>query len=115
MILLKIDSSCVMKTQITSATNGRTVEAVFREHKEELRKRFGVSHVGVFGSYSRGEATPASDIDIVVEIDNPDLFIMAALKAYLEDLFTREVDVVRFRHHMNPALKKRIEHDAVYV
>ncbi|MCF7804232.1 MAG: nucleotidyltransferase family protein [Candidatus Marinimicrobia bacterium] len=104
-----------MKTTTASVPNIKDIRKILQEHKDELYQKFGVTHVGLFGSYAREEATPASDIDIVVEIENPDLFIMAALKTYLEELLKREVDVVRLRHHMNPSLKTRIEHEAVYV
>jgi predicted nucleotidyltransferase len=35
----------------------------------ELRDRYGVITLGVFGSYGRGEQTPDSDLDLLVEFD----------------------------------------------
>jgi UTP:GlnB (protein PII) uridylyltransferase len=44
------------------------VIATLRDHAAELRQA-GVRHVSLFGSLARGEASPASDIDLVVELD----------------------------------------------
>ncbi|MGC2639527.1 MAG: nucleotidyltransferase domain-containing protein [Acidobacteriaceae bacterium] len=40
-----------------------------RTHEGELR-RHGVAHAAVFGSVARGEATDASDVDVLVELDD---------------------------------------------
>lgn len=40
-----------------------------RAHLPELRERFGVHTLGVFGSYVRGEQRPRSDVDLLVEFD----------------------------------------------
>ena len=45
-----------------------------RAHKPKLQRKYPVSHVGVFGSYARGDATSNSDIDIAVEITEPQYF-----------------------------------------
>jgi hypothetical protein len=63
---------------------------------------------------ARGEDTDASDVD-VVELERPDLLLLAGIKQKLEELLQRPVDVVRYREQMNPFLKKRILRDAVYV
>ena len=68
---------------------------LLREHKDELRKRFGVKSLAVFGSVARGEAGPESDVDILVEFESsPGFDGYMALKFYLEDLLGRKVDLV---------------------
>jgi|Deesub1362A_J573_1020465.scaffolds.fasta_scaffold01979_11 hypothetical protein len=42
---------------------------ILREHKDELRRRFGVKTLVIFGSVARGEAEPGSDVDILAEFD----------------------------------------------
>ena len=39
-----------------------------KNHKSEFSK-FGVSHIGLFGSYSREEQTQSSDIDLLVDFE----------------------------------------------
>lgn len=85
------------------------------EHKDELRRSFGVRTIGLFGSYALGEEFEGSDIDIVAELEKPDLFYLIGIKQTLEEAFGRKVDVVRLRDTMNPSLRRRIERDAVYV
>ncbi|MFP3675042.1 nucleotidyltransferase domain-containing protein, partial [Bacillus sp. SIMBA_031] len=41
-----------------------------REHEDELRAA-GAEHLSVFGSVARGEATPESDLDILVKLSDP--------------------------------------------
>ncbi|MFQ3618999.1 MAG: nucleotidyltransferase family protein [Cyanobacteriota bacterium] len=82
--------------------------------KPELEQRYGITRIGIFGSVARSEAHSGSDIDIVIEMA-PDLLKRASLKAELELLFGRNVDVVRYWHGMNRFLKMRIDKEAVYV
>ena len=78
------------------------------------REEFGIRRIGLFGSAARNELTENSDVDIVVELEQPNLLVLIGIKQELENLFGRPVDVVRYREHMNPLLKHRIEQDAVY-
>ncbi len=75
----------------------------------------GILRMGVFGSAARDELTGESDVDVVVELAQPDLFTLVGIKQELEELLQREVDVVRYRERMNAFLKERIEREAVYV
>jgi hypothetical protein len=42
--------------------------------QDPKRDEFGIIRIGVFGSAARDEITDNSDVDIVVELDQPDLF-----------------------------------------
>lgn len=56
-----------------------------------------------------------SDLDIVVDIDNPTLSTMYTLKTVLTEMFHCEIDLVRFRSSLSPFLKQNIEKEAIYV
>ena len=84
-------------------------------HKEELRNKYGVRTIGLFGSYARDRADDESDIDIVVELEKPDLFCLIGIKQFFEESLGQRVDVVRVREKMNESLRLRIQRDAVYV
>ena len=86
--------------------------ARFRELKQN---EFGIVRISVFGSVARDEMADASDVDVVVELDRPDLLALVGIKQELEELLHQPVDVVRYRDKMNPFLKRRIEQEAVYV
>ena len=86
-----------------------------KDHKEHFAREFTVTKLGLFGSYARREPTEESDIDIVVELEKPDLFFLIGIKQTVEEAFGPKVDVVRLRDSMNAVLKKRIEQDVIYV
>ncbi len=70
------------------------VLTLLRAHKDTLAQRFGVTHLALFGSYARDQATQASDVDILARFDGPmgskRLF---EAQAYLEDLLGHPVDL----------------------
>jgi len=82
---------------------------------ERNRSIYRLVSLGIFGSYARGEAHSDSDVDVVFETDEPNLFRTARMKAELEELLARRVDVVRLRKQMNPRLKQRILQEVRYV
>jgi len=86
-----------------------------KSHKQEMKERYGVIRIGLFGSYARGESIADSDIDIAVELEKPDLFYLIGIKQTIEDEFGGKVDVVRMRDNMNSLLKSRIQRDVIYV
>ena len=75
---------------------------------------FGVIRIGVFGSAARDNMRPDSDIDVVVELEHLDPLLLVGIKQELEELFGRDVDIVRYRERMNPLLKKHIDQEAMY-
>lgn len=95
--------------------NRETILAELRELKPGLARRYGVSRLALFGSFVRGEAQPDSDIDVVVELTEPDLFALVHIKEELENDFRRPVDVIPFSATMNGFLKARIQSEAVDV
>ena len=93
----------------------QTVIKYISTQKPKFEKEFGVKSIGLFGSYARGQHRKDSDIDIVVELERPDLLTLVGIKQRIQEDLGIEVDVVRYRDKMNNVLKKRIERDAVYV
>jgi predicted nucleotidyltransferase len=81
---------------------------------QELRQRFGIRTLQVFGSVARNEQHDGSDVDVCVDMP-PKLFLIIELKQYLEDLFGCPVDVVRKHRHMNESFQSQIEKDGIYV
>lgn len=69
---------------------------ILREHAEELRERFSVKRIAVFGSYAKGSFNDASDVDVYVEFDlssvTYDKYI--ELISYLESLLGKKVDLI---------------------
>ncbi len=71
--------------------------------KSELERRFGVKSLALFGSYSRGDMTPDSDVDILVDVAPEIGLEFVTLANRLENLLGLPVDLVSKR-----ALKPRV-------
>lgn len=92
------------------------IKRTLEEHKHELRTRFGVSSIAIFGSYARGEEGELSDLDILVEFERPIGWEIVDLKDYLESLLGVKVDLITKNAAMSR--KKFWEHikgELVYV
>lgn len=84
-------------------------------YKETHQQDYMLLKIGVFGSFAQKNDTPGSDVDVFVELQKPDLFILGSIKTELEQLFGKKVDIVRLRENMNPFLRKRILKESIYV
>ncbi|MGC8815870.1 MAG: nucleotidyltransferase family protein [bacterium] len=71
------------------------IKGILSEHKEEIRQKYGVRVIGIFGSYARGEQKETSDIHILVELEKPIGLKFFELWDYIEELLGCEVDLVR--------------------
>ena len=84
-----------------------TTEQLVKRKREEILRvsaRHGARNVRIFGSFARGEANEASDIDFLVEMEpGRSLLDLGGLQVELESLLGRRVDVVTVR-----GLKARI-------
>lgn len=89
--------------------------AYLKDHKDDFFKKYQISKLTLFGSYSRDENKNTSDVDIAIETPLSDYFLLYDFKEELERQFHTKVDIVRLRDKMNPVLKKRIERDGIYV
>lgn len=85
---------------------------ILRGHMAELRA-MGVRSLSLFGSVPREQATDASDVDILVELDGPATFDgFMDVKLRLEDWLGVRVDLVT-RKALRSRLRERIEAEAI--
>lgn len=89
--------------------------SVLRDYKQSHQQRYGIKAMGLFGSVSKGSFDANSDVDIFVEMERPDMFLLADIKQDIEQSLNMSVDIVRLREKMNPVLKQHIEKDGMYV
>jgi len=52
------------------------IKRTLQQHKPELSEKWKVKSLGIFGSYVRGEAGKSSDLDVLVEIDDPKMGLL---------------------------------------
>jgi len=97
--------------------NLEEVKEILARHREELRERFRVKEMGIFGSYVRGEAKGGSDLDVLVEFEEDaklSLLDMVGLETELSDLLGVKVDLVE-KKNLKPHIGQRILKEAIYV
>jgi hypothetical protein len=83
-----------------------------REEVLRVAARHGAGNVFVFGSVARGEETPDSDVDLLVDVvGEPTPWFPGGLVADLEDLLGRQVQVV-IRRSLSPLIRESVLKDA---
>jgi hypothetical protein len=90
------------------------IEKVLKKYKTFLKEKFKVKKIGIFGSYSRGEATLESDVDILVEFFEPLGWEFFDLKEYLEEILSKKVDLVT-ESGLRPQMKDNILKKVIYI
>ncbi len=87
-----------------------------KKNKTFLYDRFGVTRLGIFGSYVKNMQTISSDIDMVVEFekDSKNIHSFLRLKRYLEEELSKKVDL-GFEHSMKPIIREKIKDKIIYV
>ncbi len=90
------------------------VLTTLRRHKPELQKKYPLSNIELFGSYARNEQTPESDVDIMVEFNEPVGIEFVDLLIDLETILGRPVDLIT-KKSLRPKLKPYIEPDLIAV
>ena len=78
-----------------------------------ILRQAGVKRAALFGSFARGEATPESDLDILIEFEGQKTLLdLVALKFQLEKIFGRKVDVLTYQS-LSPLLRDAILQEQV--
>jgi predicted nucleotidyltransferase len=90
--------------------------AYLRDKKAFLHERFGVTRVGVFGSFARRGQTCESDIDLIVEFETKkkNIHTFLELRRLLEKELSRKVDL-GFEQSLKPVVRERIKGKILYV
>ena len=95
--------------------NLKQIQNILASSKPELRKRYKVRELSIFGSYSRGQQKKKSDVDILVRFNpNASLFDFVGFGNYLEERLKMKVDVVSERG-IRSELKSSIVKDVVRI
>jgi predicted nucleotidyltransferase len=96
--------------------NRDDVLRILVEQRDELREKFGVKSLALFGSVARDETNDTSDVDLLIEFDRPiTLFDLVAVQQRLENaLGGTRVDIV-MRDAIFPAIREDILEDAIHV
>ncbi len=86
-----------------------------RENMPVLREKYKVKTLGVFGSYVRGEQKKSSDLDLLVEFQEPvGLFKFMELEEFLERSTGVKIDLVS-KKALKPRIGKHILDEVINV
>ena len=86
-----------------------------RQHRRELDERFRLKSLSVFGSYVRRQQGKSSDLDLLVEFEEPPTLLeFLRLEQRLCDLLGTKVDLV-MKEALKPTIGRRILEEAVPV
>jgi predicted nucleotidyltransferase len=85
-------------------------------HKAEIRDKFSVKEIGVFGSFVKGKQQSNSDIDFLVEFEQGKKTIdnLLDLQFFLEDHLHNKIDLV-LKSAVRSELRNKIFSETVYV
>lgn len=87
--------------------------AQLKHYKEMNASRLGIQRIGIFGSVARGEQNENSDLDVFVDMKDPDYFMLCDMQDELEALCGCKVDLVHLHRYLRPLFLKNIEKDAI--
>ena len=93
------------------------IHSILSTYKEELRKRYKVKDIGIFGSYVRGEEEEKSDLDILVDFEKDaeiGLLEFVNMENYLSDLLGIKVDLVE-KTVLKPRIGRNILKEVIYL
>jgi len=91
------------------------IEKILIKQKKEIKKKYKVKNIGIFGSYVRGDQNKRSDIDILVEFNEPiDFFLFLELEEKLSQILDLKVDLI-MKKALKPGIGKHILKEVVYV
>ncbi|RZB29764.1 MAG: uncharacterized protein SRB1_02044 [Desulfobacteraceae bacterium Eth-SRB1] len=92
------------------------IVAYLRNKKGFLYDRYGVTSMGIFGSFVQGRQTITSDIDMVVAFEKrkKNIHSFLQLKRFLEKELSRKVDM-GFEHSLKPVVRGKIKGRIIYV
>jgi len=104
--------SSIMSASAKMTNRTERIVATLSANEAKI-KSFGVRSLSLFGSSARGEDTPESDLDFVVEFEKKTFDSYMDLKLFLEELFDRPVDLV-LADGIKPRLRAAILREAIH-
>jgi hypothetical protein len=92
------------------------LKKILAEHKDEIREKYGVVILGLFGSYAREEQKETSDVDIIVELERPIGLKFYEFWDYIENILGTKADVLTLSAlKQKTLLWEKVKEDIVYV
>ena len=94
--------------------NIKEIKRILEIHKPEIERKFHVRNIGIFGSFARGEQRENSDLEILVELNEPLGFEFVEWAEFLEEILKMDVDLVS-RGSIKTGRWQHVKEDLIYV
>ena len=93
----------------------KQIQSILSKHKDELRRKYNVKEIGVFGSYVRGEQKKSSDIDILVEFEESiGFFKFLEMEEHISKILGVKTDLVT-KNALKPRIGQHILKEVVAI
>jgi len=108
-IIYFVEGQIIMKPTLSE------IRQILIDNKECLRREYNVKDIGIFGSFIRNEQRSDSDLDVLVEFEEPiGLFKFMDLEDYLKNLLNVNIDLVS-KKALKPNIGKHILEEVIYL
>ena len=110
-----IDTKGMLRMKTAGTDNLKSIVDTILKRLPELKRDYSLRRIGVFGSYSTGRQSSASDVDILVEFERtPDLFEFISLKNRLSTILSKKIDLVTV-NSLRKEYAERILNEVEYI
>ena len=93
----------------------KEIIAILKKFKAESASKYGITSLGLFGSFARNQQKETSDVDVFVTLKESDFFVMERIKEELENLIHSNIDLVNYRESLRNSFKQNLLNDAIYI
>ena len=104
---------CIIIISIMLST--KEVIKILKKFKVDSASKYGITSLGLFGSFARNQQNETSDVDVFVTLKESDFFVLERIREELETLVHKNIDIVNYRESLRNSFKQNILNDAIYI
>lgn len=112
---IAVNLLCVETEAMEKELTSHDIIHTLKAEKSFLCEEYGVTEIGLFGSYANGTPNESSDIDLLVELKEPRFDYVAGLMIFLEHRFKKKVEIVVKSKSIKSKFIQRVENTVIYV
>lgn len=118
----RVLSALGYRTQITCIDSRSKLDSerdrildILRVFKINNAEKYGIESLALFGSVARNEQNAGSDVDILISLKAPSLYLYSGLKHDLESILCRDVDIISAKSKFREGFEEAISKELIYV
>ncbi len=91
------------------------IKRILESRKDDLKEKYNIREIGIFGSYVKGDQSDGSDLDVLVDFEEvPGLLQFIEIENYLSDILDVKVDLV-MKDSLKPVIGRYILNETVTI